>query len=374
MITQSVNNAAAGATPIETAASSRAIDPNDFTTKIDNPYMILKAGTTFHYEDKGLGSTDDFTVTHETIVIDGVTCVVVHDSGFINGQLEEDTYDYFAQDKHGNVWYFGEDSSQYEPGNPTPIGTEGSWRAGVDGAKPGIVMEAKPDVGDSYHQENAKGVAQDSAKVLSLKASIFTDYAMSDQGLETKEYSPLSPSDIEHKFYIAGVGEVLTTTAGGEYEQLVSITVNGSTNADNLVGYAGADTINGRAGHDTEHGAGGNDSLHGGDGKDSLFGGAGSDVLDGGAGGGRLDGGPGADTFRFRHLHDGSIEVSEIADYDRHQVDVVDLRYGKASIADESLVHGVWQLTLNGDGDVIRLNGVTDANHNGSIVDDLIIV
>src|SRR4051812_6808763 len=87
-----------------------AFDPHDFVGPIDNPYMILRPGTTFVYEDRGEGSQDVFVVTHQSAVIDGVICLVVHDSKAINGQLVEDTFDYFAQDKQGNVWYFGEDT------------------------------------------------------------------------------------------------------------------------------------------------------------------------------------------------------------------------------------------------------------------------
>ncbi|WP_281431842.1 calcium-binding protein [Rhizobium setariae] len=358
----------------QSTAFGGAINPKNFTTTIDNPYMILKEGTTFHYADMGLGTTTNTMVTHKTAVIDGVRCVVVHDVAFVNGQLEEDTFDYYAQDKRGNVWYFGEDTTQYEPGNPVPIGTVGSWRAGVDGAKPGIIMEARPHIGDVYHQENAKGIAEDAAKVLSLDANVFTIYGMSHHALKTKEFSPLSPGQIEHKFYIAGVGELLTTTSDGEYEQLVGISINGRAGNDSLIGYSGGDEIRGRAGNDTEHGHDGNDTLRGGDGRDSLFGGRGGDLLVGGTGNAQFAGGLGADTFSFKNLHDGVFEVTEIDDYRRQQVDVIDLPHAKGSIFGENLVHGVWQLTLNGDGDVIRLNGVTDVDHNGSIVDNLIFV
>jgi len=154
-----------------------AIDPANFTTRIDNPNMILRPGTTFVYADKGIASLDTMVVTHDTVVIDGVTCVAVHDTGYINGQLIEDTIDYYAQDKDGNVWYFGEDTKQYDPGNPVPIGDEGSWRAGVNGAAPGIIMEANSQVGDAYQQENAPGISEDRAKVISLDTSAVTDYA-----------------------------------------------------------------------------------------------------------------------------------------------------------------------------------------------------
>ena len=94
---------------------------------------------------------DNFAVTHTTRVIRGVTCVEVHDTVTVDGKLTEDTLDWFGQDKDGNVWYFGENSQEIADGLIT--GIEGSWIAGVDGAQPGIVMEAHPAVGDFYRQE-----------------------------------------------------------------------------------------------------------------------------------------------------------------------------------------------------------------------------
>src|SRR5438046_2488553 len=142
------------------------INPANFVARIDNPYFPLQPGTTFIYEGRmpdGL-ERDQFAVTHNTRVILGVTCVEVHDSVFTDGALTEDTLDWFAQDREGNVWYFGEDSEELVKGRVSGLG--GSWQGGVDEARPGIVMEAHPKVGDFYRQEFLLNTAEDSAGVL----------------------------------------------------------------------------------------------------------------------------------------------------------------------------------------------------------------
>ena len=178
------------------------IDPSEFTTKIDNEYFPMKPGTTFVYEGKG--ERDQMSVTHQTRKVMGVECVVVDDRAWEGGQLIEKTYDWFAQDKEGTVWYFGEDTKEYKNGKLTS--TKGSWEAGVDGAKPGIVMPADPKVGHSYHQEYYPGEAMDMAKVQSLNASVTVAYGSFDHVLETKEWTPLQPGFYEKKYYVRGVG------------------------------------------------------------------------------------------------------------------------------------------------------------------------
>jgi hypothetical protein len=135
-----------------------------------------------------------------------VKCVVVNDKAWKNGKLIEQTYDWHAQDKEGNVWYFGEDTKEYKNGKVTS--TKGSWEAGVDGAKPGIIMEAHPKVGQSYRQEYYEGEAEDMAKVQSLNESLTVPYGSFDHVLVTKEWTPLEPSYHEHKYYARGVGQV----------------------------------------------------------------------------------------------------------------------------------------------------------------------
>ena len=137
-------------------------------------------------------------------------------------ELIEDTYDFYAQDSQGNVWYFGESSAQYE--NGYIVRTEGSWMAGVDGAKPGIIMPAAPHAGQSYRQEFSLGVAEDSASIVSLGGSQKVPAGSYSDVLETNEYSGLEPDADENKFYAPGVGNILTVdNVTGEQDPLVSV-------------------------------------------------------------------------------------------------------------------------------------------------------
>jgi hypothetical protein len=187
------------------------IDPSNFVERIDNRYLPFTPGTTSVYE----GETEDGTerievyVTDKTREVLGVKCTVVRDKAFLEGELIEDTFDWYAQDKDGNVWYFGEDTREYENGKV--VSTKGSWEAGVDGAKPGIMMEADPRVGGSYRQEYYEGEAEDVAEVLSLAASGLNDsvsvpYGSFDDVLMTKEWNPLEPGVLEYKYYAPGTG------------------------------------------------------------------------------------------------------------------------------------------------------------------------
>jgi hypothetical protein len=179
------------------------INPADFTTTIDNKYFPLKPGTTFVYEGGG-AERSEMTVTSDTKKVMGVQCVVVEDREWDGGKLIERTYDWFAQDKKGTVWYFGENTKEYENGKV--VSTKGSWEAGVDGAKPGIIMQAAPKVGESYRQEYYPGEAMDMARVLNLNASVTVPYGSFDHVLATKEWTPLQPGFSEKKYYIRGVG------------------------------------------------------------------------------------------------------------------------------------------------------------------------
>ena len=149
-----------------TMLADNNINPQDFSTTIDNPFFPLVPNTTYVYvgTTEGSAARDEFAVTRRTKMILGVTCREVRDRGYVDGVLEEDTLDWFAQDKGGNVWYFGEDTKELDA-NGNVISTEGSWQAGVNGAQPGIVMEADPHVGDTYQQELSVGVAEDKATV-----------------------------------------------------------------------------------------------------------------------------------------------------------------------------------------------------------------
>jgi hypothetical protein len=217
---------AAPAAPTSQSRASPEFDPSAFGNAIDNPYFPLIPGTAFHYRgetDDGV-ETNDLLVTHDTKQILGVTTTVIHDQVFLDGELIEDTFDWFAQDADGNVWYFGEDSKEIENGQV--VSTEGSWQAGVDGAQPGIVMLAHPHPGVSYRQELAPSIAEDMARVLGLKASPTVPYGKFEGCLHTLEWTPLEVGVREHKFYCPGLGLVLIThpKGGNIREELVSIT------------------------------------------------------------------------------------------------------------------------------------------------------
>lgn len=188
------------------------IDPANFVAVITNPFLPFIPGTTFVYEAATPEGAERVTMTvlHNTKEILGVTCTIIHDTMTLDGTLAEDTLDWYAQDKDGNVWYFGEDSGIIEDG--AVVSTEGSWEAGVDGAKPGIVMEADPQIGDSYRQEYAKGAAEDMADVESLSESVTVPFGTFTNCLKTKDYSALDDpgTPAEHKFFSSGVGQVLT--------------------------------------------------------------------------------------------------------------------------------------------------------------------
>jgi hypothetical protein len=208
-----------GATGTTQQAYAPHINPSDFTTKIDNKYFPLKPGTTFVYQGKSGGNPerDVMSVTPSTKKVMGVKCVVVDDRVWAHAKLSEKTFDYYAQDKKGNVWYFGENSKEYKSGK---VSTQGSWEAGKAGAKPGIIMQAHPKVGQSYRQEYKKGSAEDMTKVLELNGSAEVPYGSFDHTLVTKEWSPLEPGVVEHKSYAAGVGDVKEVTVKGPSETL----------------------------------------------------------------------------------------------------------------------------------------------------------
>jgi hypothetical protein len=200
----------------QASSNSLSFNPADFdknSTNINNPFFPLKPGTTFVYKSTDGSSVDTEVVTDKIRKIDGVNCVVVDDTVADNGSVTEHTLDYYGQDKKGNVWYFGEDSQQIQNGKV--VGTEGSWLAGEvpqggqNPAKPGIIMEANPQLGDSYNQENALPVAEDAAKILSLDASASVPFRDFNGGLLlTLETSTVEPGAAEVKYYAKGVGEV----------------------------------------------------------------------------------------------------------------------------------------------------------------------
>jgi hypothetical protein len=201
------------------------IDPTNFTTTIDNPYFPLVPGTTFTYLTPNGATRDVFAVTHDTRVIDGVTCVQVHDSVYADGVLTEDTLDFFAQDREGNVWYFGENTAEFEDGLLATIA--GSFLSGVNNDKPGIIMKSHPAPGDFYRQEFSLGNAEDYAETLNLNSRAVVPYGRFNNCLKSQETTPLEPDALEDKYYAPGVGNVLTVdVVTGERDELISITTD----------------------------------------------------------------------------------------------------------------------------------------------------
>src|SRR5689334_12363335 len=159
-------------------------DPHDFKAgqPIDNPYFPLKEGFTYHYRGKAqndagqlVPSPDNMRAQHLHKQVDGIQVLVVNDLVYLNGVLEENTQDYYAQDVHGNVWYMGEYETAFtrdKHGKVIKVSREGSWQAGVNGAKPGFILEAHPKVGDDYFQEHAPPVALDTAKVTDVNLTL----------------------------------------------------------------------------------------------------------------------------------------------------------------------------------------------------------
>jgi len=209
------------------ASYSPRISPADFPnpTRIDNRFSPLVPGTVFNYRATD-GKILESTVTFDTKVVMGITTVVVHDlEKSADGTVSEDTYDWYAQDKDGNVWYFGEDTKAFAAGI---VSTKGSWEAGVDCAQPGYLMKADPRVGDSYRQEYSVGVAEDRADVLSLNEYVTVPFGSFQSCLQTRDVNDLEPGKVEHKHYCAGVGFVsavdIVMVGTGNREELISIT------------------------------------------------------------------------------------------------------------------------------------------------------
>jgi hypothetical protein len=208
------------------------INPADFltvaqTAAAPNPLFPLVPGTTYNFRsvtDEGTETTE-FTVTRDTRTILGVTCIVVRDIVRLDGNVIEDTVDWFAQDRSGNVWYFGENTAEYEDGLITT--TAGSWEAGVNGARAGIIMFAQPVVGKVYRQELMLGEAEDAAEVIALSETVTVPAGTFINCLQTEDFTPLDPDNSEFKYYAPGVGNVLTINPDtGRRDELISVTHN----------------------------------------------------------------------------------------------------------------------------------------------------
>ena len=184
------------------------IDPTAFVDAVTNSYFPLVPGTRWVYEGSGdaEGERDTVEVLAETRTVMGVACTVVRDVVSFDGEPVEVTEDWYAQDVDGNVWYFGEETAEYEKGEV--VSTAGAWEAGVDDAQPGILMPASPEVGVTYRQEFYVGEAEDLGRAVRLSASTSVPYGSFEDVLVTEDWTPLEPAVAEHKFYAPGIGLV----------------------------------------------------------------------------------------------------------------------------------------------------------------------
>jgi hypothetical protein len=197
------------------------LSPSDFVVRVDNPWFPLQPGSEYHYTGlKGHTKTVDVVkVTNRTKLILGVTTTVVHDVVEVNGRPEEETNDFYAQDRHGNVWYFGEVTKTLDSHGNT-VSTEGSFQAGVNGDRAGVLIPGHPTVGQVARQEFSKGQAEDHFKVLDLHARVSVSFVSSDHALRTKEWTPLEPKVLDNKYYVRGIGTVREIAVKGPVELL----------------------------------------------------------------------------------------------------------------------------------------------------------
>jgi hypothetical protein len=219
-------SAAAGSLPQNGQPVS--LDPADFTSNVTNPFFPLVPGTRLVYRERDARGNVQRGVTHVTkrtkVIANGITARVVHDVVSERGVPIEKTFDWYAQDSAGNVWYLGEDTKEYE--HRHVVSTHGSFEAGVDGAQPGVIMPASPQVGMAYRQEFYAGEAEDEARILSLDEQAGVPFGHFTGVLMTKESNPLEPRHTEYKFYARGVGPVLELTSSGGTDRVTLVRVD----------------------------------------------------------------------------------------------------------------------------------------------------
>lgn len=205
--------------------------PADFVSGVDNPYFPLIPGAQYVYEarlEDGSVERIEIEILEETRQVMGVTATILHDMVLVDGELVEDTYDWFAQDTQGNVWYLGEDVDNYE--NGVLVDHDGAWEWGVNGALPGIIMWADPaaHVGEDYYQECYVGEAEDMGQVMSVGEQVMVPNGTFEDVVQTYDFSSLDPDIQSHKFYAEGIGVIKEVELGtGEEVVLVEFTPPG---------------------------------------------------------------------------------------------------------------------------------------------------
>jgi hypothetical protein len=220
--TGSSNTATASTIALPQGSEHVSIDPSEFTTNIDNPYLPFQPGSHWVYREVENGETQRVDVTaldRTKAIANGVEAQVVHDVVSQKGEPIEDTFDWYAQDQEGNVWYMGEDTKEYKHGKVAT--TAGSWEAGVKGAEPGIVMPANPQPGESYREELFHGQAEDEAKITGNDAKVTVPFGSYDNVVTTANTTPLEPNVLEHKWYARGVGSVREALLSGGHGNTV---------------------------------------------------------------------------------------------------------------------------------------------------------
>jgi hypothetical protein len=198
-----------------------SLSPSDFAGGIENPWFPLRPGDAWRYRGikDGVRMSDAVRVTAEERVILGVATRVVHDVVRVGGRPEEVTDDFYAPDRHGNVWYFGEETRELDNRGRT-VSTEGSFEAGVGGARVGVLIPGHPRVGEKGRQEFLRGEAEDRFRILDLNARVSVPFVSSRHALRTREWTPLEPGVIDNKFYLQGIGAVREVTVKGPLETL----------------------------------------------------------------------------------------------------------------------------------------------------------
>jgi hypothetical protein len=210
-----------GSTPVK-------LDPRDFSTSIDNRYWPIRPRTRWTCRETDQEGSDQkvvVTVTDaEKRIANGIVARVVRDTVTEGGRVVEDTFDWYAQDERGDVWYLGEDTAEFENGRP--VSTKGSWEAGVNGAQPGVMVPAEPREGMAYREEYYRGEAQDNGEVLSTTEMVQAPAGQFDDALLIRDSTPLEPRLLEYKLYAPGVGPVVSVGISGgpgSREELVDV-------------------------------------------------------------------------------------------------------------------------------------------------------
>ena len=215
--------------PKSPTSTGERIDPSNFVLPVDNPFFPLEPGTTYRYEGikEGKRAVDLFTVTRATKLILGVANTVVVDRLFVEGRLEEIAHDWYTQDRQGSVWYFGETIREFDPkGDQIPA--KGAWQAGVDGAKPGIVMPVQPQVGVVFRPEFYEGVAEDRYRILDVSAEVTVPYGSFADVMVMSEQTRLEPGVLGLKYHALGIGQLKESVPQGPHETLSLVSVTRS--------------------------------------------------------------------------------------------------------------------------------------------------